>query len=76
VKQSIIGLVGIAMTMTPLLSATAMSAYPERPAAAASSVLTLVGMSCPVGTHWENAGYVRGGKWRAEHCASDNAFND
>ena len=75
-KRSLIGLVGIAMTMTPLLSVTAMSAYPGRPAAAPSSVLTLIGMSCPVGTHWENAGYVRGGKWRAANCASDNALND
>ena len=74
-KQSIIGLMGIAMAMTPLLLPTAVSADPARPAAAASSVLTSVAISCPGGTHWENAGYVRGGRWRAAHCASNNAVS-
>ena len=67
-------LTGIAMTVTLAISATAM-AMPMRPAAGGSDVLVNVAATCPAGTHWENAGYVRGGKWRAAHCASDRAPN-
>ncbi len=28
--------------------------------------------ACPPGTHWEEAGYVAHGKWRAARCARDN----
>jgi hypothetical protein len=28
--------------------------------------------ACPPNTHWTDAGYTNGGKWRVAHCAKDD----
>lgn len=65
-------LIGVALAAMPLLSATALSAYPERPAAARSGSVIRVADTCPAGTHWVNSSYTSGGKWRDAHCANDD----
>jgi hypothetical protein len=65
---------GVALVATLVISTSAFSA--DRNAAnglqpRSEAALAQV-PACPAGTHWANAGYVRGGKWRDAHCASNN----
>ena len=59
-----------AVTATLLISAVTLSAKADttqtRIAQASSA------QACPPGTHWAEAGYVGGGKYREAHCANDN----
>lgn len=67
-KGTIASVIGMAMTLTPMLSMTAMAAGPQSPTATQSAQVA----TCPMGTHWEAAGYNHG-RWRAAHCANDQA---
>ena len=51
-----------AMVVAPLLSATVASAQTDR------RDKTVAANSCPVGTHWQAADYVKHGKWREADC--------
>ena len=57
---------GVVLAATQLIAASALAAdantVQPRPAVA----------NCPAGTHWANAGYTGGGKWRDAHCANDD----
>jgi hypothetical protein len=64
---------GVALVATLVISASAFSA--DRNAANGLQPRLAQVPACPAGTHWANAGYVRGGKWREAHCASNNGTN-
>jgi len=62
---------GVVLAATPLISATVLAPDANSDRSRAASEM-LVADACPPGTHWVNAGYVSGGKWREAHCAKDN----
>jgi hypothetical protein len=70
-RMNTICLVGFALAVMPLLSVSALSAYPASSTEARSGSFTRVAEACPPGQHWEEAGYVAEGKWREAHCAKD-----
>jgi hypothetical protein len=41
------------------------------PSSAQSNTQAPAATTCPAGTHWEPAGYIRDGKWRDARCAKD-----
>lgn len=63
---------GAALAALPLISASAFSVAAGAVQARTAALVRVAGASCPAGTHWANAGYVRGGKWREAHCANNN----
>jgi hypothetical protein len=63
-------LIGVALAAMPLLSATALSAYPERVAEARSNQVVRVVDTCRAGQEWVEAGYDRKGEWRDAHCVN------
>ena len=62
---------GTALTAMSLTSMSAPAASASTDQAAQKGVVHLAA-SCPPGTHWVEAGYARGGKWREAHCARDD----
>jgi hypothetical protein len=64
-------LIGVAMAATPLISTTAVSAYPDRAGTTLTGMILADAHNCPAGQHWEESGYVAEGKWRDAHCAKD-----
>jgi hypothetical protein len=70
-RMNTICLAGFALVAMPMLSVPALSAYPSSSNEARSESFTRIADACPVGQHWEDAGYVSGGKWRDAHCARD-----
>jgi hypothetical protein len=71
-KAKIASVIGMAMTLAPALSMTAVAADSPSPTA---TQMAQAAMTCSTGTHWEAAGYIRGGRWRAAHCANNQAPN-
>jgi hypothetical protein len=71
-RMNTICVVGFALAVMPVLSVSALSAYPASPTEANSGAFTRVANACPAGQHWEEAGYVADGKWRSAHCAKDD----
>jgi hypothetical protein len=69
-KAKVASVIGMVMTLAPALSMTAVAAGPQPSTAHQPALAT---MACSAGTHWEAAGYIRGGRWRAAHCANDQA---
>jgi len=59
-RSSTIYLFGAAIAALPMLL-LAMSS-------SANAQYGVAAQSCPAGQHWENAGYVAEGKWRAAGC--------
>jgi hypothetical protein len=70
-RMNTISVVGFALAVMPILSVSALSAYPASSTEARSGSFTQVADACPAGQYWEEAGYVADGKWRPAHCAND-----
>ena len=53
----------------PMLFAVAVSAQTTQPPPPMPP--DQVAAMCPTGSHWQDAGYVMGGKYREGHCQKD-----
>jgi hypothetical protein len=62
---------GVALVVPVLMSTSAFSADRNTANGLRPEPALTLAQACPVGTHWVDAGYARGGKWREAHCASD-----
>jgi hypothetical protein len=69
-KAKIASVIAMAMTFAPALSIAAMAAGSPSPTATQTAQAAI---ACPAGSHWEAAGYIRGGRWRTAHCANNQA---
>jgi hypothetical protein len=61
---------GAILAAAPLISASALAV--DANTAGSRAGVTQLAANCPAGTHWANAGYTAGGKWREAHCANDD----
>jgi hypothetical protein len=62
---------GAVLAATPLISVTVLAADANTVQQRGADAIRLAS-ACPPGTHWANAGYVGGGKWRDSHCAKND----